>query len=547
MNKKTWGKISLLLLGVLLIGAVLLNPILDRSLEAYLRSKLELRKDASAYSISFEDLQLNIFQEEFQLEGIVLQPEEALSNPDSLPDSGLQELRISNARIEGIQLSNFFWKKDLNIHLIALDSVVLELIPGSPEQSKGNNPSGGLLLDSLKLPGIEQVSLGDFKIAHLTSNLQAAPGETGGSRFQSSDLTLSGIGLRDLDHTEEDKFVPDIDALTLHLGQQNYEIDDGLYRVAYDSLGYQLGTGALTIDNLAIAPGISDEEFSARQSQQYSRYSTKIKAIRMDGVSLRQLMETGGLEIPHVVIEGLESSIYMDKSKPERAKKTIPLPAHQLANIGFPLVIDTLEIAGADLDYQERLPQNDDVLKLSLNAISGEIRNIRTAANAANATDTLEVDLSIGLLGAVDLSLQSGFPYGSDRFFFSGHTEGTSKLSTLNTVVYPTLKMQFEAGNINGMAFTAAGNTQHIKGELIMRYSDLEIRFYKANDRDYKGLSWAANALVKHSNPNRRGRLLVADIFYERDPSKGAVNYIWKGIQSGIINTFNPIGKHHRE
>ncbi len=64
------------------------------------------------------------------------------------------------------------------------------------------------------------------------------------------------------------------------------------------------------------------------------------------------------------------------------------------------------------------------------------------------------------------------------------------------------------------MALTASGNAQDIKGELIMRYSELEIRFYKANDKDYKGLSWA-------------------------------VNYIWKGIQAGILNTFNPIGKNH--
>ncbi|SFR36875.1 hypothetical protein SAMN04490243_1197 [Robiginitalea myxolifaciens] len=535
------------MLGLLLLAAVLVNPILDRSLEAYLRSKLELRKDAGAYAISFEALQLNIFQQEFQLEGIILQPEETLSTPDSLPSSGLQELRISNARIEGIQLSNFLWKKDLNIHSIVLDSVVLELNPGSPERHKAKNQSGGLLLDSLKLPGIEQVSLGDFKIAHLTSNLQAPPGETGGSRFQSSDLTLSGIGLRDLDHSEEDNFVPDIDSLTLHLGQQNYVLDDGLYRVVYDSLGYRHSTGTLTIDDLVIAPGISDKAFNARQSQQYSRYSTKIKAIRMEGVSLGQLMETGGLEIPHIAIEGMESSIYMDKSKPARAKNSVPLPAHQLANIGFPLVIDTLELTGANLDYKELLPQNNELLELSLNSITGEIRNIRTATNAATASDTLEVDLSIELLGAVDFSLQSRFPYGTDHFSFSGHTEGTSRLSTLNTVVYPALKMQFEAGNINGIAFTATGNTQDIKGELIMRYSDLEIRFYKANDKDYKGLSWAANALVKHSNPNRRGKLLIADIYFERDPSKGVVNYIWKGIQSGIINTFNPIGKHHRE
>ena len=61
-----------------------------------------------------------------------------------------------------------------------------------------------------------------------------------------------------------------------------------------------------------------------------------------------------------------------------------------------------------------------------------------------------------------------------------------------------------------------------------------------------KKVSWIANAFMKRSNPNKNGRTVTADINFERLKYKGFANYIWKSIQSGVVNSIMPFGKRRK-
>jgi hypothetical protein len=175
--------------------------------------------------------------------------------------------------------------------------------------------------------------------------------------------------------------------------------------------------------------------------------------------------------------------------------------------------------------------------------MKGAILNVHSAGYTEDAKQPLTLQLETDLLDAIHVGLEMQMSYATDAFSMKGRTDGTSKLMALNPTVYPAMNMRFQKGRLDGIQFQARGNSRRMKGTLTMRYSDLEVELFKADHLEDKTLSWLANGLVKHSNPNRRGKVIVGEIQVARDLNKGAMNYVWKGIQCGVMNTFNPLGK----
>ena len=134
--------------------------------------------------------------------------------------------------------------------------------------------------------------------------------------------------------------------------------------------------------------------------------------------------------------------------------------------------------------------------------------------------------------------------YMTKRFTVKGHTEGTTDFSSLNKTVLPAIGLQFKSGRLDGLNFQMAGTPSALDGSLTLLYHHLEVELYKENQEKRKTLSWAANVLLKRSNPKPNGRTVVSEIYTERVPYKGLGNYLWKAVESGLINSLNPFGKH---
>jgi hypothetical protein len=75
-------------------------------------------------------------------------------------------------------------------------------------------------------------------------------------------------------------------------------------------------------------------------------------------------------------------------------------------------------------------------------------------------------------------------------------------------------------------------------------YQDLEAEVFKHKNTEKSGfLSWSVNNLIHKSNPRNNGELKEAVMNFERVEYKGFGNFLWKTIQSGIVNSIAPFGK----
>ena len=76
-----------------------------------------------------------------------------------------------------------------------------------------------------------------------------------------------------------------------------------------------------------------------------------------------------------------------------------------------------------------------------------------------------------------------------------------------------------------------------------MLYHDLDATVYKKNSHEKnKFLSWAVKTVLHNSNPIKRKDVRVASMYHKHENFRGFGGYLWKILQSGIVNTLSPIG-----
>lgn len=528
---------------LVLVGWLGVNPLCESALEDYLREKVRSQNASGGMSLSYEDLDLDVFSQKFTLHNLSASP------VSDTAAHAFRNLKVNRATIHGIGLSNFLWNKAIEVHQIRLDSVQITLkkMPRVTRHDQHTPPaSHPMLPDSLQLPGLTGVSLGAFEMESFGLLVLGPEALDTLAYFRGDQVRLEGVGLRQA-VKDNPTFIPDISNMAFEMGRQQYVVSDGLYAVGFDQLRYDAAARNLQINQFSYAPAVGPDTLASAYRYSYERYTVGFNRMEMREVRLLPLFTQGSLHINTIALDSLKAEIFRDKSLPYDTGKHANLPVQALEKLRFPVQVDSLLLTNAYLRYAESLPDTEQQVSVDFQDFQGEFLNIHTAELAAENPDPLRLSLNTNLLGAIPVSLRVELPYGSTAVHLSGSTRGSSRLANLNPTVYPAMNMRFTGGTLNGMEFRASGNTHHLHGELTMLYTDLDVTFLNQDHETKKTLSWAVNALVKHSNPNRRGRTVVGTMETERVPYKGLGNFIWKAIQSGVVNSLNPVGKHHRE
>ena len=78
---------------------------------------------------------------------------------------------------------------------------------------------------------------------------------------------------------------------------------------------------------------------------------------------------------------------------------------------------------------------------------------------------------------------------------------------------------------------------------MTMLFDNLDAAVLKKDQlEENKTFSFLANAAIKDSNPSKNGRVSVAEIEFDRTMYKGFGNYLFKTVESGLVNSVYPFG-----
>lgn len=517
---------------------MLISTALESSAAGYLREKLVFLNQQSAYTLSFKSLNLDLLGEKLKLEGIKL-----TSSAKSVTKNEVSGLEIGSITLHGISASHFLFNKDLDISYLALDTVTL-VVQKPKSQNKKVLESQKGSFDSISLPGIKKLSLGLFEVEHFKLLFKDPEGDTLGV-FAGDELVIKGIQMSEANTSHT--FRPILDSLSLELNNQNWKINNGTYSVSYDHLKFLNREKQLSLSNFSITPLLSQSEFNALNNYSFETYKIEIPNLKAEGIDLLNLIKGEGLYVRSVHLDGIKTDIFRNKSLPFNTKKNVKLPVAALREIKFPFRIDTVKIREGYLHYGENLEHSKQSVGVDLKDLNVLAFPIVSGGFTNDKKSLLNICLSSNLLGVLPVNLDLQLPYSSDALAVQGSSSGSSALHTLNPTVYPAINMRFTGGDLTGISFSAHGNSKKLTGQLTMLYKDLEVEFLSNQAQRQRAKSFVVNALVRNSNPNKRGKTIVGVIDYERLQHKGLGNFIWKAVQSGVVNSLNPIGKHHKQ
>ncbi|MGI9548208.1 MAG: hypothetical protein ACR2MM_13270 [Flavobacteriaceae bacterium] len=551
-------KLSLWIAGsvafLLIISFFFLNGFLEGVVKEYLGREIVRINESKHYNLTISDIRLNILRGNLSLIEMSALPtkEHAKLFEDGASDElVLKELMVSQADIEGLSIFNFLWDKDLDIRAFTVDNIIFNLYHNAwTKELKGieKKKKSSFSLDSLRLPGLTSVNLSKITVENYQFNIIDKSIQDTLSSYMGDELIFSGIALKPT-NKESPFFKIDDSKLELDLKKQVYNLSGGKYFISFDNFNFSTETGLLSLKNFGFKPQASRAVFASQNTYTYEIFDLEISEFDIHGVNTSTFIANGAISMDSISIDSMGLQIFKDKTKPLNTAKHKLLPNEQLKNINQPLHIKHIRVSNSHLKYSELLPKNQKMLQFELKDINADIDYITSVRDSMQTERTLAIELRANLQGAIALDVKLGMPYGTDNnaFSFSGSTKETASFKELNSIISPVLGIRFTGGRLNGMEFNGRGTPHSINGDLAMYYKDLEIQIENKKDKEKKGVNWLANSMVKSSNPNKKGKLIIGSMNYEREYYKGLPNYLWKSIQTGVVNSFNPVGNRKKK
>ncbi|MBW6459355.1 MAG: hypothetical protein K0B08_02175 [Bacteroidales bacterium] len=532
MNMKlsiTWAAIALLA-ALIFLGSYYTDRLLAPFLDDFLDKNKPLK-----HHITYENFRLNLVNRQMQITGIRMIPDTSWT-----PDENVwMEIHVSSLKLTQFRVMKFLIHKKLMIgDLILIEPrVIVHLLEKQPDK----------LRDAMAETTANKINLASFKSLSL-KNILLADGEF--KLYREEDLTASSS---DLDFSGQDISFERGETdqrIIMHFGESSTSIKDiawhsktTLYTIYVDELLATNIDSTILIHNIRVSPNFSKTDFTGMIDFQEDRFDIQSGKITINRIGYERMLAGHPAEISKLLIEHLEADIYRDKNIARNSHKYPEFFNESFLKIPFPLVLDTLSIVNAVIQYGELAEGKDEpgVIRLEeFTAMTTDLRNFRDSIRMKTAMN-LKIRTKVMGEGILDAELQLPLEGDLHRFACKGSV-GAMALAPLNAMLEPAINMRLNSGTLTRMTFDFKADDHESNGWMEFLYQDLDVVILKKNpDKQWGFLSTLANTAVLSNNPQPGKEAKIVEIGYERDKNKGIINYIWKTIQSGLVRTIVPV------
>ena len=330
---------------------------------------------------------------------------------------------------------------------------------------------------------------------------------------------------------------------------------DSMYTYSFGKFGISTRSASAFLDTIFVTPNYNRKEFSCKLGYQTDRIELFIPRINISQIDFRALVSDRHLHASMVSMNGLKFEDYRDKRVPFPSWQRPPMPARMVEEIKFPACIDTIVLSNGYASYEEQV--NEEPGRIFFDRMNATLTGFCTPSGSTTLSgckNDLDLHGTLRLMGIAPAEawfhFQPGHP--RDTFTLRG-TIGELDLTAIN----PMLTKLAPASIKRGTATTTEilqinGNNTRAIGRMNFRYDNLAIRLHPTqpgtwNRLEQSLLTEVVNLLLSDSNPNEDGKMKHGVIYFERDPSKGFFNFVWKSILSGIKSSVGVNSKTQKE
>lgn len=534
-KKKYFWYIIIGILTLLTAFTILFGQYTDRIADPFVRSLLEETKPMG-HNIKYDKIRVNLFSGFILVENVKMVPE------DSLNENKVRyNIDVATVKLTDVKLRELFFNKSLIVQDILIDDPnVFITLPLKTEDAinvvkeRQTPKTKKQLLTNIFLERII-ISKGDFKLFRGESLLAST-----------TDLNFLAEAINLKKNSLEEPIGYTFGEVILSLKNIDLFSESGLYDMKLELLEARKKDSTVVMEGLQIIPKYSKTEFSKKIKLQNDRFDLKVGRIKIADVGLERWLNGEPLRIAKLQIENLDADIYRDKNV--RANPDLfPLFYNEsFLKLKIPLTIDTLSITNSKVLYGELSIESKKAGTIILNDFNLQSYNITNQVSADDSKNYMNLLVQAKIMGEGKMDIELKLPLeGNIREFVCSGSVGMMKLQPINSMLEPAIKMTFNGGILNRMAFNFTANDYESNGWMEFLFSDLDVALLREDaDKQKKGLSLMANAVAISNNPAEGKDIKVVEIGFERDKNKGIINYIYKTLQSGMVRTIIPSNKY---
>ncbi|ASV30766.1 DUF748 domain-containing protein [Maribacter cobaltidurans] len=303
---------------------------------------------------------------------------------------------------------------------------------------------------------------------------------------------------------------------------------------------YSMDSTSIEILDFKFNTKYSKQELSEKIRYERDHLDLKIPSIRINRHNLDVVDETLFLNFDTIDVQEPKFDVYRDKELLENQTRR-PLYAELIRRLPVKLRIAKVAIHEGYLAYEENAPNNARPGILTFEDLGVTVTNF---SNMQENTDMVNIKINSAFMGSGMFTLDWKFNVfdQKDEFIVSG---GLSNLETsnLNDFLIPNARLRAE-GTIDQMYFTISGGEYTAQGDIKMNYEDFKLQLLdKERDHVKKIISFLGNLFINDGSRADEDGYRYGTIEVERNRNKSFFNYLWIGLEDGLIDVITGSGK----
>lgn len=500
--KKTLQIVGIILL-IIGMGYLVLNFVIKGKVKA------ALDKEAHRGKLNYTALHYDVFNNTFRVDSLNLYPRH-------------DTIRVAHIAVQGLGYWAYLTKNTIKLGKISIDRPTIQIQKSSNAQNSGKHSLSKIAADKKLVVGELKISGGTFTLMKDTlKQLQLDDYNVSLERVETSSKTL-------------EKKIP--------FTYQDYAIQGGalyyhaslLQTLKVDSLN--LTKDEAVFRHLQWLPNYSRQDYIKVIPYEKDLMKINLQRLKIHDYQFEFEGKHPRFETSLVLLDSIDVNIYRNKLVKDdpREKK---MYSRMIRELPLKLKIDSLQVIGADLSYeevQEKTERTGKVFFKDMDIVGTDITNIHLEREDFPVT---KLNIATQFYGVAPLNVQWQFKTNqlSDEFRIQGESHHIPA-DAVNLFFEPGMNLKAKGEGIQGLYFDFEGDSETAGGKYKMVYDDFNIQVLKDNGQKKSDfLSAIANIFVKHNNKTNDEPVEVSDV--KRDKTRSFWNYFWNCTFSGLKKT----------
>ena len=537
-------KILLIILGIVVIALIIAVRKIDKIAETVVKQELDRiikRSDSSMYYFSYEDVDFNVLEGDIEIRGVKIEPKEGAK--DSVEAGVIRSILsagFSVVSVDGIAFWKYYKTKKVVVDDISIRDPKMK-ITFNPEVEKVKRKAfepAKLLGKGLRSIYVENVNFEnlDFELDNvLHKNLM----------LKIDSLNL-GLGDVVFDSLSIEKKVPVLFS-SVYLSVHKLAINlSEYYLLKTDNFVLNSREDLVKVDSIRLIPKYTQKEFDRKIPYEKAWLKLNVGEFRIEGFNVDSIRERQKIYVKKIYVNRPELITYKNKQLKDEPPKYRKLMAQIIREIPVPLKVDSVIVENGFIRVQnigDKVPQTVPA-NIDFKSAFVKISGLTNDSVFLEQNPIIKIAFYSRFMGAADLNAWINMPVFHANNYFSvkanlAQIEGKEMNDLLNRI----LLLNIKSGTVlsTDLDFVADNDSAH--GYVDISYQNLKLDM-KSTDNPQKSVVFVnalLNTVAKNNNIKSDPGFTRGFIAYKRDKYNDKYfRYLWKAIQTGILNTLLP-------